>query len=112
MSEFAYQAALNLAYEYEVFTELIYPTQLSPCDLGEILSSTRRTGRLLVIEEGTHNLGWGAEVIAQTAENLGSRLVGAQRIAALNLPIPASGPLEEAVLPGIKHIIQAAQKMV
>lgn len=112
ISEFAYQAALNLAYEYEVFTELIYPTQLSPCDIGAILSSTRRTGRLLVVEEGTHNLGWGAEVIAQTAENLGSRLLGARRIAALNLPIPASGPLEEAVLPGIEHIIQAAQKMV
>jgi pyruvate dehydrogenase E1 component beta subunit len=80
--------------------------------MGAILSSTKRTGRLLVVEEGTHNLGWGAEVIAQTAENLGSRLLSARRIAALNLPIPASGPLEEAVLPGIEHIIQAAQKMV
>ncbi len=112
MSELVYQAALNLAYEYEVFTELVYPTQLSPCDMGAILSSTSRTGRLLVVEEGTHNLGWGAEVIALAAENLGSRLLGARRVAALNLPIPASGPLEEAVLPGIEHIIQTAQKMV
>ncbi|MFC2053917.1 alpha-ketoacid dehydrogenase subunit beta [Chloroflexota bacterium] len=112
MSEFAYQAALKLAYEYEVITELVYPTQLSPCDMGAILSSASHTGRLLVVEEGTHNLGWGAEVIALTAENLGSSLQSARRVAALNLPIPASGPLEEAVLPGIEHIIQAAQKMV
>jgi pyruvate/2-oxoglutarate/acetoin dehydrogenase E1 component len=112
MAELARQAALKLAYEDEIFVELVVPTQLSPFELALILDSARRTGRLLAIEEGTISLGWGAEVIAQAAEALGGRLKAARRLGARDLPIPASGPLEEAVLPGVDDILQMAHTIV
>lgn len=64
------------------------------------------------MEEGTLTLGWGAEVLARAAENLGPRLQKAQRLAALDLPVPASGPLESQVLPGVDQIVQAARQLI
>jgi pyruvate/2-oxoglutarate/acetoin dehydrogenase E1 component len=112
MAELARQAALKMAYEGEIFAELVIPTQLAPFDLDAVLESADRTGRLLAVEEGTLSLGWGAEVLAQASEALGARLRQAGRVAALDLPIPASGALETAVLPGVEDITTAAQRMV
>ena len=112
MAELARQAALDLAFEQEIFVELIVPTQLAPLDDAAILESARKTGRLVVVEEGTLTLGWGTEVIARVTEVLGSGLKVARRVAAWDLPVPASGVLEELVLPGVDDILQAVQKMV
>jgi pyruvate/2-oxoglutarate/acetoin dehydrogenase E1 component len=112
MAKLARQAALRLAYENETFIELVVPTQLSPFEIEPVIASARRTGRLLIVEEGTYSLGWGAEIVARVAESLGSRLQAVHRLAAHDLPIPASAPLEQLVLPGIDDIIQAANKMV
>jgi len=112
MAELARQAVLQLAYQHEIFVELIVPTQLSPFEINPILESAGRTGHLLAVEEGTLSLGWSAEIVAQAAETLGTRLKAAQRLGALDLPIPASKPLEEAVLPDIEDIILAAKSMI
>ncbi|MBN1149178.1 MAG: hypothetical protein JXA78_18100, partial [Anaerolineales bacterium] len=112
MAELARQAALRLAYEREIFVELVVPTQLAPFEIEPLLDSARRSGRLLTVEEGAYSLGWGAEILARAAEALGPRLRVARRLAALDLPIPASSPLEAAVLPGVDEIVQTAQKMV
>jgi pyruvate/2-oxoglutarate/acetoin dehydrogenase E1 component len=112
MAELARQAVQQLAYDDEIFAELIVMTQLSPFDLTPILTSVRRTGRLLTVEEGTFTLGWGAEVLARCIEALGSQLQGARRIAAQDLPIPASTVLEEEILPGVDDIISSARLMI
>jgi pyruvate/2-oxoglutarate/acetoin dehydrogenase E1 component len=109
MAELARQAALRLAYEHEIFVELVVPTRLAPFDLEPVLDSAHRTGRLLTIEEGTPALGWGSEVLAQASEALGARLTTARRLAAQPHPIPASGPLEAATLPGVEEIVAAAR---
>jgi len=108
MAELIRQAAHQLAYEQEIFTELVIPTQLAPISIGPILDSLRRTGRLLVVEEGTLTLGWGAEVLARCAEALGSSLNACRRVAAQEVPVPSSGPLEKVVLPGVSDILSAA----
>jgi pyruvate/2-oxoglutarate/acetoin dehydrogenase E1 component len=100
MAHLARKLLLSLAYEAEIFIELVIPTCLSPLDMQPILGSLERSQRLITLEEGTFTLGWGAEVLAQAASALGPRLKAARRIAAADLPIPASGPLESAVLPG------------
>jgi len=112
MSELARQAALRLAYEHELFIELVIPTRLAPLDLDPLLDSLRRTGRLLVAEEGSLAFGWGAEVLARCAESLGPRLIKSYRLAARDLPIPASGALEEIILPGEEDLLRAAKMMV
>jgi pyruvate/2-oxoglutarate/acetoin dehydrogenase E1 component len=111
MAELARQAALRLAYEYEIFIEIIVPTQLAPFATEEILASADRTRRLLTIEEGTYCLGWGAEILARAVETLGPRLQVAHRLATHDLPVPASGPLEAAVLPGLEQIVEACIKI-
>lgn len=111
MADLARQAALRLAYEYEIFVELVIPTQIAPLNVEPILDSLHRTNRLLTVEEGTQPLGWGTEVMAQAAESLGTPLTSAKRLAARSHPIPASGPLEVAALPGIDDIITAARKL-
>ena len=112
MAELAREALLRLAYEHEIFAELVIPTQLSPFEIGPIISSSGQSGRLLVIEEGTQALGWGAEIAAGTVEVLSSRSVQLKRLGAKNLPVPASGPLETQVLPGVEQIIQSAIQMI
>jgi len=111
MAELAREAIVRLAYEREIFCELVIFTRLSPFDPQPLLESVRRTRRLLSVEEGTRSLGWGAGVLAAAAEG-GPPLLTARRLAALDLPVPASPALEKAVLPDVDAIIQAAQKMV
>jgi len=112
MASLALQAALRLAYENEIFIELIVPTQLSPFEIQPLLASAQRTRRLLVVEEGGLSLGWGAEILAQAGEVLGPGLLTCSRLASSDLPIPASLPLETQVLPGVEQIIQRVQSMV
>jgi pyruvate/2-oxoglutarate/acetoin dehydrogenase E1 component len=110
MADLARQAVLRLAYEHEIFTELVVLTQLAPFAVQPVIESVQHSQRLLVIEEGGLSLGWGAEMLARASEALGPSLRCARRVAARDLPIPASGPLEQAVLPGVEAILHAARQ--
>ncbi len=108
--ELARAAALELAYEHEIFAEIVLFSQLSPFELDPLFDSLRRSGRLLTLEEGTHTLGWGAEVAARAAEALpGTRI---RRVAALDLPIANSKTLENAILPSQESILRAAFALI
>jgi pyruvate/2-oxoglutarate/acetoin dehydrogenase E1 component len=107
--ELARAAAIELAYEYEIFAEIVLFSQLSPFELSPLFDSLRRTGRLLTIEEGSLTLGWGAEVAASTAENIYG--VKIRRAAALNLPIANSNTLEDEILPSQEKIIKMALEL-
>ena len=111
MAELAREAALKMAYEDEIFIDLVVLTQLAPFDLEPIAASLERTRRLLAVEEGTLTHGWGAEVLARMAEQMGGRLSAARRVAARDLPVPSSASLEEALLPGVDDIIRAARDL-
>lgn len=110
MATLAQQAVERLAYEHECFVELIVLTQLSPFELDWVHRSVARTGRLLAVEEGVGSHGWGAEVLAAAAEQQGGLEVA--RVTARDLPIPAAGPLERAVLPSVEDIIDASLALV
>jgi pyruvate/2-oxoglutarate/acetoin dehydrogenase E1 component len=110
--ELARQAMLRLAYEHEIFCEVVAPTQLAPFELEAVWASLERTRRLVSVEEGTHDLGWGAEVTARAAERLGPGLRAARRVAALDTVVPASGPLENAALPSVERIVETCRGIV
>ncbi len=111
-ADIARQAALQLAYEAEVFVEILICTQLAPFELSPIIESVSRTRRLVTLEEGAHDLGWGAEVLSQVVENHEAQLIAAERVAALQLPIPSSGPLEEAIFPNTENVVELCKKIV
>ena len=108
MAELVKQAALRLAFEHEIFINLVIPTQLAPFEVGPIITSTRQTGCLMVVEEGNMSLGWGAEIVAQVVEELGTQPLKIKRLAAKDLPVPASSSLETQVLPDVDQIIESA----
>jgi len=112
MAQLAMQAQLKLAFEYEIFIELIIPTQLTPFELDPVVTSSHQTGRLVTLEEGAAGLGWGAEVIARVSEALGSGLQRTRRIAAQACQVPAGRNLEDAVLPQVNDIVEVVQRML
>jgi len=112
MAHLGMEAMLVLAYEYEVFCELLVPTRLAPYELSPLFESAAATSRLLTLEEGALPLGWGAEVLARTAEALGSKLRKAGRLAAAGSVIPAAPRLEGECLPDVADIVAKALEMV
>ncbi len=117
IAELTREALTRLAFEHEIFCELVVPTQLAPLPANgalepALLASLERSGRLLTAEEGTFSLGWGAEQLARAAQHLGNRLQAVRRVAAAEQPIPAARNLEDAALPSVEDIISAAREMV
>ena len=126
--EVARAAALQLLMEHEIFTELVLFSQLSPFDastglstgaltalstgVSPLLSSLESTHRLLTVEESALSLGWGAEIVARVAERSNdlSRYT-IRRAAALDLPIANSKPLEDAILPSVDDVVNAALEL-
>jgi pyruvate/2-oxoglutarate/acetoin dehydrogenase E1 component len=107
MAGLALEAIQRLAYDHEVFAELVAFSQLIPLRLEPLAQSVRQTHALLTLEEGSGVLGWGSEMITGLLEELGSAFE-ARRVSARPVPIPASLPLEQAVLPQVEDIVRAA----
>ena len=108
--ELARAAALKLAYEYELFSEIVLFSQLSPFEISPLVDSVRRTKHLLTVEEGSQTLGWGAEIIAGTAGLIPD--FKSARAAALDLPIANSKTLEDVILPSPDKIVQMAVDLI
>jgi pyruvate/2-oxoglutarate/acetoin dehydrogenase E1 component len=111
MAHLAMEAMLSLAYDHEIFTDLLVPTCLAPFALNPLFEAVAGSGRLLTLEEGPLSLGWGAEVLARTAEALGPKLRKAGRLAGAESVIPAAPELEAACLPGAADIVEKAREM-
>ncbi len=112
MSVLAEAAAARLQAEEEVAAELIFPLQVSPFDPASVLESVARTGKLLVVEEGTAAFDLGAEVIATVAvARLREGRARFRRLAAHTTPIPSAPPLEQLVLPDVERIMEACLEL-
>jgi acetoin:2,6-dichlorophenolindophenol oxidoreductase subunit beta len=86
---------------------------LIPFDRDALLESVRRTGRLIVLHEATRTGGFGAEVAAIAAEEAFSSLKGpVRRIAAPDVPIPFSPPLEQFCMPRAEQVVEAARQLM
>jgi len=83
-----------------ISVEVIDLRTLRPFDLETVLTSLRKTNRIVVVEEGPLTGGWAGEVLASVTEHALGYLDDAWRIATPNTPIPYSPPLEDAFLPG------------
>ncbi|HET6787928.1 MAG TPA: transketolase C-terminal domain-containing protein, partial [Aquabacterium sp.] len=92
-----------------VEAEVIDLRSLKPLDMATVLRSVRRTGRLIVVHEAGPLCGLGAEIAAQVSEQAFSALrAPVRRITSADVPTPASHVLEQAFLPGVEAIVDAA----
>lgn len=106
------RAADKLLEQHEIICEVVCPIQLYPLNPWPVVESVRQCGRLLVIEEGQTFAAFGAEVIAQIYEIAPGILNSARRLGPPRHPIPSCGQLEKELLPGEKHVVEAALEMM
>lgn len=110
----ALAAADQLAAQGGPQLEVIDLRTLSPLDRPRIVESVTRTGRACVVHEDVRTLGLGAELSALIHESCFSSLRAP--VARVTMPdvagIPFAAPQEEAILPGAKDIVRAANALV
>ncbi len=108
----ALEAAEELSKE-EISVEVIDPRTLKPLDISLIVNSVKKTGRAIVVSEACKTGGVAGEISAQIMESafdyLDAQII---RLAAADVPVPMSPPLEEASIPSVKDIIQAAKGLM
>lgn len=93
--------------------EVIDPRTLIPLDLQTIMTSVKKTGRLVIAEESRKRHGFGAMLSAAVVE-AGLDLLEAApvRVAAPDVPVPSSFVLEQAYIPSTQQIVAAVQHLM
>ena len=106
------QAARQLADE-GISAEVIDVRSLSPIDYETIGASVRKTGRVVIVEEGPKTGGVSAEIAAGIMEHFGECLrCPICRVASADVPVPFSPVLENAYRPDAERIIVAARQLM
>ncbi|HEU5269194.1 MAG TPA: alpha-ketoacid dehydrogenase subunit beta [Jatrophihabitans sp.] len=102
----AASAALEDGHEIEV----IDLRSLSPIDIGPVVRSVTKTGRLVVVHEASVTLGMGAEIAARVQERAFYSLEApVLRVGGFDTPYPASR-IEEEWLPDVDRILDAVDR--
>lgn len=112
MRHYAMQAAETLKAE-GVSVEVIDARSLSPFDYETIGASVRKTGRVVIVEEGPKTGGVGAELSAGITERFSDSLKAPiQRVASADVPVPFAPILENAYRPDANRIARAVRNLM
>jgi 2-oxoisovalerate dehydrogenase E1 component beta subunit len=107
----ALAAAARLAEE-DIQCDVLDLRTLKPLDEEAILSSVRKTSKVLVVHAANQLAGLGGEVAGLIAERAFEWLDGpVRRLGGLDTPVPFSPPLEDAYRPDAEKIYQAARSL-
>jgi pyruvate/2-oxoglutarate/acetoin dehydrogenase E1 component len=116
----AYSKMLLLALEAStelarrgIEAEVIDPRTLKPLDVETIAASVKKTGRLVVVEEGWQFAGLGAQIAdslyRQAFDYLDAPIV---RVTGEDVPMPYTRPLEDAAIPDVPRVVAAVTSLV
>ena len=114
---FAYGAMLHVALEAAdlaaakgINVEVVDVRTLIPFDIETIMSSVKKTGRVIILHEECKTCGFGAEIAAQIAErgilNLKAPII---RVAGFDVPFPYA--LEEDYMPNASRVVNAIERV-
>jgi len=114
---FAYGAMLHVALEAAdlaaakgINVEVVDVRTLIPFDIETIMSSVKKTGRVIILHEECKTCGFGAEIAAQIAErgilNLKAPII---RVAGFDVPFPYA--LEEDYMPNASRVLNAIERI-
>ena len=105
-------AAEKLAKE-GIDVEVVDLRSLKPLDIDTILTSVKKTGRLVCVSEAYENTGFINEVMVQVNERAFDYLDAPMvRVAAANVPVPRAEVLEDQAIPNEGRIMAACRKVV
>jgi pyruvate/2-oxoglutarate/acetoin dehydrogenase E1 component len=93
--------------------EVLDLRSLVPLDEAAILASVAKTSKVLIVDEANETCAAGAQVAAVIAEKGFEDLDGpVRRVATPDVPIPFSPPLEQALLPSVERVKEAARELL
>jgi 2-oxoisovalerate dehydrogenase E1 component beta subunit len=108
----ANEAAEALAQEGSD-VEVLDLRTIIPWDKQRVLEDVRRTSKVLVLHEDTRTGGFGAEIAATIAEEAFEDLdAPVMRLAAPDMPVPYSPPLEKAFMPQVEDVLTALRELM
>jgi pyruvate dehydrogenase E1 component beta subunit len=106
---YALKAADALAQD-GINAEVIDLRTLRPMDIGTIVESVKKTGRVVTVEEGWRQSGVGAEIAARVMEEAFDWLdAPVARVAGKDVPMPYAANLEKLALPSVEEVVEAAK---
>jgi len=105
------EAAAALAKD-GIEAEVIDLRTLLPLDHTTLLTSVKKTNKLLVVHEDTRTGGIAGEIAAVVCESAFDYLDGPiARVTGLDAPVPYSPPLEAEFLPSVEKVAAAAREL-
>ncbi len=107
------EAARKIEERLGASVEVIDLRTLNPLDRDTILTSVRKTGKVIVAHEDTLTGGFGAEIAAIIAQEAFDRLdAPVVRVAAKDAPVPYAPSLENAMLPQETDLLRAMERLL
>jgi acetoin:2,6-dichlorophenolindophenol oxidoreductase subunit beta len=92
-----------------ISTEVVDPRTLAPLDRETLVSSAKKTGRVIVLDEGHQSYGASAELAAVVADGAFWHLdAPVRRMGAMDVPIPFSPVLEDETVPTAERVVAQA----
>ncbi len=108
----ALEAADDLAKE-GLHVEVVDPRTLRPLDVEGIVRSVKKTGKLIIVEEGWSFGGLGAQiaesVYSEAFDYLDAPIL---RVTGEEVPMPYSRPLEDLAIPDRRRVISAVKSLI
>jgi pyruvate dehydrogenase E1 component beta subunit len=112
MTVLALLAAEELARE-GISCEVVDLRSLAPLDENAILTSVRKTGRAVVVEECWRTCGLGGEITSRIYENCFDILKApVKRVSGLDVPMPYSRRIEKICIPQAETIVQGVRDVM
>jgi 2-oxoisovalerate dehydrogenase E1 component len=112
MGVFLAAQAAEIVSKEGISVEVLDLRTLNPLDFDTILTSLKKTNKLLIIHEAAKTCGFGAEIAAKASELAFSFLdAPIMRLTGKDCPVPYSKPLEDEVLPQLKDVEHAIRKL-
>lgn len=107
--------ALKAAEELEkqgVSCEVIDPRTIRPLDIETIITSVKKTNRVVVAEESHPFCGVGAEISTQIMERAFDYLdAPVRRVSGVEVPMPYAKNLENLAIPDVAQIVKAVREV-
>jgi pyruvate dehydrogenase E1 component beta subunit len=96
-----------------ISAEVIDPRTIVPLDEKTLVASAKKTGRVIVVDEGHQSFGVTSEIASRINEKAFYYLdAPTTRIGAMDVPIPFSPALEDITVPTPERVFEQAKKLV
>jgi len=108
----ALDAAERLAQE-GIQAEVVDPRTLRPLDIAALAASAKKTGRVVIVEEGWPFAGLGAQIAESLYRRVFDYLDGPiVRVTGRDVPMPYARNLEDAAVPDADRVVDAVHKVL